>query len=302
MKRIFSIIIFIVAAIFCFSPFTLAQLKTRKPVKKTATKKKATPEPTPPTASVENQTAETVSEKTPVKKNERLEKPAESVENQQSQESPQKKNQSPKSSNGGTQSEESKNVFSYEFTQPDFTVSHIVIKHDETGKGTITFEKRNLGDAVTDPIQLSNVSLERIKNLFQTLNFIDSTEDYQSSARQYPHLGTAKIGLKSGGRGRMVQFNWTENKDARALADEYRKIGEQFVWMFDISLALENQPLEAPGLMAELDSLIKRDEISDPAQMIPLLKKLADDERIPLIARNHAARIIKEIEKKANGK
>jgi uncharacterized protein (UPF0147 family) len=51
--------------------------------------------------------------------------------------------------------------------------------------------------------------------------------------------------------------------------------------------------------MDRLDSLLKRDEISDPSQMLPLLKELSNDERIPLIARNKAARIIKEIEKKA---
>jgi uncharacterized protein (UPF0147 family) len=36
--------------------------------------------------------------------------------------------------------------------------------------------------------------------------------------------------------------------------------------------------------------------------MILILKELSNDERIPLIARNHATRIIKEIEKKAEKK
>jgi hypothetical protein len=31
--------------------------------------------------------------------------------------------------------------------------------------------------------------------------------------------------------------------------------------------------------------------------MIPFLKELSDDERIPLISRNHAAKLIKQIEK-----
>jgi hypothetical protein len=108
-----------------------------------------------------------------------------------------------------------------------------------------------------------------------------------------------KISLKKDGRVRNSTFNWTENKDAKALVDEYRKIGEQYVWMFDVSVALENQPLESPRLMDALDSLLRRNEISDPSQMIPLLKRLANDERIPLIARNHATRIVKDIEKKA---
>jgi uncharacterized protein (UPF0147 family) len=49
--------------------------------------------------------------------------------------------------------------------------------------------------------------------------------------------------------------------------------------------------------MDALDSLIKRNEISDASQMLPFLKELSSDERLPLIARNHAARIIKTMEK-----
>ncbi len=72
--------------------------------------------------------------------------------------------------------------------------------------------------------------------------------------------------------------------------------------MFDINLARENQPLEAPKLMERLESLVKRNEISDGQQITPLLKEIADDERIPLIARNHATRIVKLIEKQSEKK
>lgn len=49
--------------------------------------------------------------------------------------------------------------------------------------------------------------------------------------------------------------------------------------------------------MDSLDYNINRGEISDPPQMVPLLTELGDDERIPLIARNHAAKLIKQIQK-----
>jgi len=51
-----------------------------------------------------------------------------------------------------------------------------------------------------------------------------------------------------------------------------------------------------------MDSYIKRNEISDAAQLVPYLKELGDDERIPLIARNHAKRLIKQIEKEKKSK
>lgn len=188
-------------------------------------------------------------------------------------------------------------AFSYEFSQPQFIISRIRIEHDESGKGKIKFRKKDFDEEFTDPIQLTEATLEKIKTHFETLNFLDSTENYQYE-KDFSHLGTMKISMRKDGRERTTEFNWTANADAKALADEYRKVSNQYIWMFDISVARQNQPLETPRIMKSLDSYLKRNEISDPTQMIPFLKDLSDDERIPLIARNNATRIIKEIEKK----
>lgn len=184
----------------------------------------------------------------------------------------------------------------YEFSQPDFVVSQIIIEHDENGKGKISFMKRGFDELVTDPIQLSSAAMARIDTALATLNFLDSTEDYQYE-KDYSHLGNIKIRVAKNGRERTARFNWTVNKDAKLLADEYRKIANQFIWIFDIEVARENQPLEAPRLLDSLDSMIKRKEISDSEQMVPFLEGLSNDERIPLIARNHAGKLIKQIEK-----
>ena len=212
-----------------------------------------------------------------------------------------KKNERPVDENAKNNSRSNKTenppVYFYEFSQPDFLVSKIFIEHDENGKGKITFVEQNIEEPVSDPVQLSDATLEKIKTIWNTLNFLDSTEVYQSAERDYGHLGNMKFTMKKDGRARTAGFNWTENKDAKALADEYRKIGNQYVWKFDIGVARENQPLETPRMMDALDSLIKRNEIADPTQMIPFLKELGDDEHIPLIARNHALRLVQQIEK-----
>ncbi len=186
--------------------------------------------------------------------------------------------------------------FYYEFTQPDFPISKIVIEHDAAGRGTISFKKASLDDEMSDPITVSPAALDRINNALAELNFLDSTENYQYE-RDYPHLGNVTIRIRRGGHDRTAKFNWTENKNAKILYDEYRKLANQFIWVFDITVARENQPLDAPRLMDSLDYNINRGEISDPPQMVPLLTELGDDERIPLIARNHAAKLIKQIQK-----
>lgn len=186
--------------------------------------------------------------------------------------------------------------YSYEFSQPKFYIKHILLVHDATGHGTITFERMNEDVPVVEPIALSTTALTRITSFWTALQFLDSTADYQSS-KQFPHLGTMRIGMQAGDRKRVAEFNWTHDANASALVTEYRRAADQAILVFDISVARENQPLNAPKLMEAMESLLKRDGLSDPRQLVPLLQEMSTDEHIPLIARNHALRIIKQIQK-----
>ena len=186
--------------------------------------------------------------------------------------------------------------YTYEFSQPKFVVGHIVIEHDDNGRGTVTFQRLNEDTAVVEPLNLSSSALERIKSAWRALQFLDSTTDYQAD-KQFPHLGTMKIGMQQGERKRVAEFNWTNNTDASTLINEYRKAADQAILIFDISIARENQPLNAPKLMEAMESLLKRDALSDPKQLLKLLQEMSTDEHIPLIARNHALRLIKKIQK-----
>jgi hypothetical protein len=251
----------------------------KKPVKKAAAAKPAVETP------VEAVTA-------PAKKNERADQEAASTGGVNS-------------GSAGKANQRSTNVQSaqivkypyyYEFSQPAFEISKMVVEHDEAGIGRVTFLRRDYGEPVTDPLQLSAATMEKLKSLFTTLNFTASSEEYQSE-RDYSHMGTATIRLAQNGKEREAKYNWTENKDARALADEYRKIGDQAVWVFDITLARENQPLNAPQLIDAMDGMLRRNWISDPHQLKPFLMQLSDDERIPLLARNHAKKLVEQINK-----
>lgn len=186
--------------------------------------------------------------------------------------------------------------YTYEFTQPKFYVKHIVLEHDANGRGTVTFERLNEDASVSEPIELSPAALSRINAAWQGLQFLDSTADYQAD-KQFPHLGTMRIGMERGERKRVAEFNWTNNPNAETLVNEYRKVADQAILIFDISIARQNQPLGAPKLMEAMESLLNRNALSDAQQLLPLLKELSTDERVPLIARNHALRLIKKIQK-----
>ena len=186
--------------------------------------------------------------------------------------------------------------YTYEFKQPDFFVSQIRIEHDSQGRGRISFLRKGNDDPFEESLELSPAAWARIKALWDSLQFLDSTADYQSE-KQFPHLGKVRLGMKRDERERFAEFNWTNEPKAKALADEYWRAADQAILVFDISVSRENLPLEAPKLMDRLDQLLARNGLSDPKQLVPLLRELSTDERLPLIARNHAGRLLKKIEK-----
>ena len=187
-------------------------------------------------------------------------------------------------------------TYFYEFTRPGFSYGRVLIDHDEAGQGKISFLKDGFDDMLTDPVELSPVTLTKINDALTALNFFGSTEDYQYE-RDYSHMGNTVLRVKKDGRERTVKFNWTTNKDAKILMDEYRRVANEYTWRFEITVARENQPLQTPGLMDAIDSYLKRSEISDPTHLLPFLKQLSTDEHLPLMARNHATNLIKGIEK-----
>jgi hypothetical protein len=186
--------------------------------------------------------------------------------------------------------------YTYEFEQPDFHVHYIKVEHDAAGRGRISFERKNDAETFVEPLELSPTALQRIRSLWDALRFLETDVSYQSE-KQFPNLGTMRLGMARGTRQRTAEFNWTNDRDAFALANEYRRVADQAMFVFEITVSRENQPLEAPKLLTRLDSLLARGGLSDPHQLVPLLRDLHGDERLPLIARNHAGRLLKKIEK-----
>jgi hypothetical protein len=186
----------------------------------------------------------------------------------------------------------------YEFKQPDFVVYFIHIEHDDSGRGHIRFERRMDTEQLTEPLELSPAALARVKARWEALGFLESGENYQGE-RNYPSMGQTRLTVRRGGRERTTEFNYSQNEQAQGLAQEYRRASEQALLVFELKVALESQPLETPKLLGRLDSLLDRDYLSDRQQLVPLIREFSEDERVPLVGRNLAARMLKKLEKQA---
>jgi len=187
-------------------------------------------------------------------------------------------------------------IYTYEFSQPQFEITRVVVEHDSAGHGRVVLERLGESTPIIEPLEISLPALSRITGLWQELRFLDSDTNYQSD-KQFPHMGTVRLKMREGSRMRAAEFNWTHNREASELANEYRRLGDQAKFVFDITVARENRPLDAPKLMDHLEIMLNRSGLSDPQQLIPLLRELKTDERIPLMARNRADRLLKKIQK-----
>jgi hypothetical protein len=186
--------------------------------------------------------------------------------------------------------------YTYEFRQPDFLVYFVHIEHDDAGRGHIRFERRMDTEQLTEPFELSPAALARVRAKWEALGFLESGASYQGE-RNYPSQGQTRLTVRRGAQERATEFNYSQNADAQGLAQEYRRASEQALFVFEVKVALESQPLETPKLINRLESLIERDYLSDRRQLIPLVRELSEDERVPLVGRNQAARILKKLEK-----
>ena len=63
--------------------------------------------------------------------------------------------------------------YTYEFTQPRFLISHILIEHDALGRGKITFQNKNGDYPIIEPIALSTAAIGRIFELWTKLHFLE---------------------------------------------------------------------------------------------------------------------------------
>ena len=186
--------------------------------------------------------------------------------------------------------------YGYEFKQPGSYLFRVQIEHDAAGRGRVTFERQVDTGPITEEFKFSPAALARVAKLWESLGALEPEGGYQSE-KQFPHMGTTRLQLTRAGRTRSAEFNWTEHPEAEALAKEYRNAAEQAILAFELAVALENQPLETPKLLTRFERLVEVKGLSDARQMAPLLRQLREDERVPLVARNHAARLLKKLEK-----
>ncbi|MGH9798761.1 MAG: hypothetical protein ACRD82_00200 [Blastocatellia bacterium] len=185
--------------------------------------------------------------------------------------------------------------YHYRFENERFTTTVQEIEFDGSGRGKFRFKKKD-GEEIINDLALSETLLTQIQSLFDQLNFLSSQENYQHK-KDFSHLGTITISQSRNGKERTVKFNYTDHPAMSQLRDIFQNIANQETRFFEIEVVRETDPISTPTQMRLLDDDLRSKRIADPNRFVPLLKDIKLDESVPLIARNHADRILKAISK-----
>jgi hypothetical protein len=185
--------------------------------------------------------------------------------------------------------------YHYIFENPRFTTPVQELEFDGSGQGKFRFKRKD-ADEVVNKLSLSQEVLSQIQLLLDDMNFLSSDEDYQHK-KDFSHLGNMTISFSRGGKERTVKFNYTENQSLSRLSDIFRNIVTQETRIFELEAVIANDPISVPAQLRMLESELKSKRVADPRRFDPILKNIKLDEGVPLIARNHADRLLQMISK-----
>jgi hypothetical protein len=186
-------------------------------------------------------------------------------------------------------------LYRYYFENDRFVVPYQEVVIDGRGKGHYRFKKKDM-DEMTLDFEVSRRVLGEIRLLLDQLSFLGSTENYQHK-KDFSHLGTMTLTVRQGGRERQVAFNYTDNPALNGLIQLFRGMTIQENRIFEIDLVRSTDPISMPAQLRMLEAELKSRNVADPSRFSPVLTDLRGDESVPLIARNHAERLLQMIEK-----
>jgi len=75
------------------------------------------------------------------------------------------------------------------------------------------------------------------------------------NTKSFAHLELTSCTWMTGSAGG-TPSSWSNNKEAWSLTNEYRRVTDQAILIFNLKLAREMQPLNAPQLLNEMETLL----------------------------------------------
>jgi hypothetical protein len=184
----------------------------------------------------------------------------------------------------------------YRFENEIFVEPKIELTLDASGSGRLVFSRKGVARPIERDVRVREEVMAEINDLLDRLDFVRSTESYQTK-EGHTNLGTKTVAVSKAGLKREVQFNYTSNRDMAELERVLKGLATREKYAFDLENSVQYEPLAIPQILQSLKGEISLKRVTDPAALVPLLRRIAEDPALPLIAQNRAADLANQIEK-----
>ena len=162
--------------------------------------------------------------------------------------------------------------------------------------GTVTYGEDPDGE---DPTQFE-VNAQKVSKIFALFKGLSHARTNVASSRKVAFTGDKLLRLEgSGGRRYETSFNYTENKDARALASWFERVGETVRRRLELERVAQFDRLGVNKTLLVFQMAFDKGRIVTPQQFLPVLNKIAGGKKYVSIARSRAASLIERIERQS---
>ncbi len=151
-----------------------------------------------------------------------------------------------------------------------------------------------------DPTQFE-VSAREVSKVFALFKGLSHVRTDIASSRKVAFTGDKLLRFdRSEGQRYEASFNYTENKEARALVSWFEKVGETVRRRLELERVARFDRLGVNKTLLVFQMAFDKGRIVAPEQFLPILNKIADGKKYVRIARSRAASLIERIERQSS--
>jgi len=166
----------------------------------------------------------------------------------------------------------------------------LVVNSDGAG----SYEGRRLSDpARPRALKLSQATTQKIFALASGLN--DFRHADLDSRKKVANLGLKTLTYESAGEKNAVQFNFTQQKQARDLVDVFEKVAGAEEAVDTLEYAIKYDPLSLPQELLNIQIALNHDDLAEPELMVPSLEQISSNPRFMHLAQVRAQDILKVV-------
>jgi hypothetical protein len=168
------------------------------------------------------------------------------------------------------------------------------IELDPFGRGRFTTMPPDSETAVV-AIELSTLGRERFLELLSQTGYLEEAGAYDSG-REVISVGLKRLALEGTEGRREAEFYLSTRREVMALVAFFDQLITQEMLVLDLESALQFDPLGIPERLDQIQRDLERDRFADAHRLIPMLERLAADNRVVSYARTTANRLKEQIE------